>query len=228
MKARVEMAQEISAPLLKVMGWMYLNDEPMPQGTWIKNKQEILRSTIFWFLIFEGTWFWVSLLGPIQQLARLGRFRGAAEQFTYIARDEQSHIGFGIALIREFMAQYPECLTDEFLSWVRSDTRRALTLEGEYIAYCLKDGPILGYSAAEHLATAKFFANMRLGSVGLPQPFDDAYHAFPWMSEQMELKKEKNFFETRVTDYQAGGALRFDDLPESDDPTWAYPLKGVK
>ena len=223
MKARVEMAQEISAPLLKVMGWMYLNDEPMPQGTWIKSKQEILRSMIFWFLIFEGVWFWVNLLGPIQQLSRLGRFKGAAEQFQYIARDEQSHIGFGHRLIQEFVSQYPECLTEQFLTTIVNDVEKAIRLEEDFASYCLKDGPILGYSVPEHVATAKLFANMRLGSVGLRQPFDDAYHAFPWMSEQLELKKEKNFFETRVTDYQAGGALQFDDLSHHDG--WDDPLK---
>lgn len=229
MKARVEMAQEISAPLLKVMGWMYLNDEPMPQGTWIKSKQDLLRSMVFWFLIFEGVWFWVNLLGPIQQLARLGRFKGAAEQFQYIARDEQSHIGFGHRLIQEFMVQYPECLTNSFQDQISQDVIRAIELEKEFAEYCLKDGPILGYSVPEHVATAKFFANMRLGAVGLPQPFDDAYHAFPWMSEQMELKKEKNFFETRVTDYQAGGALSFeDDDTPNDEPGWNNPLQSLR
>ena len=33
---------------------------------------------------------------------------------------------------------------------------------------------------------------------------------FPWMSEAMDLKKEKNFFETRVIEYQSGGALAWD------------------
>jgi len=228
MKERVEMAQEISAPLLKVMGWMYLNDEPMPQGTWIKSKQALLRSMIFWFLIFESVWFMVNLQGPVQQLARLGRFKGAAEQFQYIARDEQSHVGFGQALIKEFMAQYPECLTMGFQDQVSKDVLRALELEREYISYCLKDGPILGYSVEDHVATAKFFANMRLGAVGLHQPFEDAYHAFPWMSEQMELKKEKNFFETRVTDYQAGGALSFDDDTPNEEPGWNNPLQSLR
>ena len=123
------------------------------------------------------------------------------------------------------MAQYPAALTAELIAIITQDTQHALALEGEYIAYCLKDGPILGYSAPEHLATAKFFANMRLGSVGLPQPFNDAYHAFPWMSEQMELKKEKNFFETRVTEYQTGGALIFDD-DRSAHEGWDDPLQG--
>ena len=231
MKARVDMAQEISAPVLEALGTALVNRWSIHEvfADDLDNQQALLRALVFWFLIFEGVWFWVSLLGPVQQLARLGRFKGGAEQFTYIARDEQQHIGFGIALIREYLAQYPACLTADMLQTIAADTRRALTLEGEYIAYCLKDGPILGYSAPEHLATAKFFANMRLGTVGLPQPFDDAYHAFPWMSEQMELKKEKNFFETRVTEYQAGGALTFDDDHQPpDQPGWNNPLEGLQ
>lgn len=222
MRERVGMAQEMSAPVEKLIArHLYYSDHYSMMST--EDKQVLLRSMIFWFLIFEGVWFWVNLLGPIQQLARLGRFKGAAEQFQYIARDEQSHIGFGHRLIQEFMTQYPECLTEQFLTTIVNDAERAIQLEADFAAYCLKDGPILGYSVPEHVATAKFFANMRLGSVGLPQPFDDAYHAFPWMSEQLELKKEKNFFETRVTDYQAGGALQFDDLSHHDG--WDDPLK---
>jgi len=233
MKERVEMAQRLSDPILQSIA-RQIAGRPYHEMS-LAEKQALLRSMVFWFLIFEGVWFWVSLLGPVQQLARLGRFRGGAEQFTYIARDESNHIGFGVALIKEFMVQYPETLTEALLAQIVQDTERALALEEAYIGYCLKDGPILGYSVPDHVATAKFFANMRLGSVGLPQPFDDAYHAFPWMSEQMELKKEKNFFETRVTEYQAGGALSFEDdgeepqgdlspLFEPPVPTPAMPI----
>ena len=127
------------------------------------------------------------------------------------------------------MAQYPEAVTYGVVDTVMRDTHRAIELERDYIAYCLKDGPILGYSVRDHVATAKFFANMRLGAVGLPQPFEDAYHAFPWMSEQLELKKEKNFFETRVTDYQASGALSFDhtDTRHTGPAVWDDPLLSV-
>ena len=159
----------------------------------LREKQALLRSLVFWFSIFEGVWFWVSLLGPIQQLSRLGFFKGGAKQFSYIARDESNHIGFGVALIREFMAQYPEALTDELLADIDRDTRRAIELEQGYISYCL-DGPVLGYSIPDHIApTTKFFANMRLGSVGLPT-LRRRLSCVSWMSEQMELKKEKNFF----------------------------------
>jgi hypothetical protein len=209
MRERVEMAQQMSDPVLQSIA-RQIGGRPYHEMD-LQEKQALLRALVFWFLVFEGVFFWMSLLGPVQQLARLGIFKGGAEQFIYVSRDEQAHIGFGIALIREFMAQYPEAITQELLAQIEADTHRAIKLEHDYISYCLKDGPILGYSVAEHVATAKFFANMRLGSVGLPQPFEEAYHAFPWMSEQMELNKEKNFFETRISEYQSGGALAFDD-----------------
>jgi ribonucleoside-diphosphate reductase beta chain len=88
---------------------------------------------------------------------------------------------------------------------------KAVDLEAAFINYCLKDGPIVGYSAIDHVETAKYFANMRMRSIGLQNLYDDAQHRFPWMAEQMETKKEKNFFETRVTDYQIGGVLEFED-----------------
>ena len=39
---------------------------------------------------------------------------------------------------------------------------------------------------------------------------EGASNPFPWMSEMIDLKKEKNFFETRVTEYQTGGVLNWD------------------
>ena len=56
-----------------------------------------------------------------------------------------------------------------------------------------------------------FIANRRLAQIGLPEQYPGAENSFPWMSEMMDLKKEKNFFETRVTDYQTGGALSWDE-----------------
>ena len=228
--ARVEQCHDRSLPLLAILSRVYdLRDPYNPvyfHTLDTRAKQDILRSMIFYFLVFEGVWFWVSLMGPIQQLSRLGVFKGAAEQFVYIARDEQQHVGFGVQLIREFMDQHPECLTKEFLGQIYSDVDQAIKLEADYISHCLKDGPILGYSSFDHVITAKYFANLRLGSVGLAAPFPEAYHAFPWMSEAMELKKEKNFFETRVTEYQAGASLSFEYEPVTHaQPGWTDPLK---
>jgi ribonucleoside-diphosphate reductase beta chain len=227
MKARVEMAQQMSRPIEKIVGAHLLNETPYHEISLI-DKQDLLRSLIFWSLVFEGVQFWMSLLGPIQQLSRLNRFKGAAEQFVFIARDEQAHIGFGIALINTFIAQHPECVTEGFISVIEEDTRKAMALEGEYISYCLKDGPILGYSANDHLATAKFFANMRMAQIGFPQFFSEAYHAYQWMSEQMELRKEVSFFEKRVSEYQVGSITFDEDTEGKDHEGWADPLEGAR
>lgn len=218
MKKRVEMAQDIS----------YHVEEHLNNGTILTEKglQAMFRSMFFWFLIFEGVWFWISLLGPIQQLSRLGKFRGAAEQFLYIARDEAQHIRFGVNLIREFIRQFPDSMTPELWATINWDTHKAMDLEAEYINYCLNDGPILGYSAIDHMQTANFFVNMRFRSIGMPELYPGSEHRFPWMSEQMELKKETNFFEKRVTEYQGGGALVFEETEDTIEVVvdWAMGL----
>ncbi|MCI8209406.1 hypothetical protein AUC61_07645 [Pseudomonas sp. S25] len=53
----------------------------------------------------------------------------------------------------------------------------------------------------------KFIANRCLSQMGLKGEYPGTTNPFSWMSEIMGLKKEKNFFETRVIEYQTGGAL---------------------
>ena len=208
MRQRIDFSQSISEPLL------YISQDKIELCDYtLQEKQDFLRAAFYWFLVFEGVWFWMSLLGPIQQLARLGVFKNTAEQFTLIARDEAQHIRFGVKLVREFIRQYPEVMTDNMVEIIHRDIEHAIYLEKEYISYCLYKGPILGYNPEDHLETAKFFANLRLRSVNLPELYDDPKHCFPWFAEAMETNKEKNFFETRVTDYQVG-TLKFDE----DDP----------
>ena len=79
-----------------------------------------------------------------------------------------------------------------------------------HIRYCLPS-PIVGYNVEDHIETAKWYANQRASSIGLPPVYEGAQHRFPWMSEQVSIRKEKNFFETRPTEYRTGGALSWDD-----------------
>jgi ribonucleoside-diphosphate reductase beta chain len=167
----------------------------------------MLQALIFWFMIFEGIWFMLNLKGPLQSLARRGLFVGAAEQFQYIARDEESHVQFGHGLIREFIKQYPECWNRNFKESIIQLFYDGINLEAAYAEYCQADGPILGYSVADHIETAKHFANLKARALELPDIYPGVRHRFPWMSEQLEIRKEKNFFETRPTEYQTGGSL---------------------
>ena len=119
------------------------------------------------------------------------------------------HIRFGQHLIQAFREQHPECFTEGFLRGVRGLFQKVIDLEADYIRYCLPD-PILGYSAEDHIETAKWYADLRLKQMDLP-PLFNAEHRFPWMGEQLSLLKEKNFFETRPTEYRTGGALKWDE-----------------
>lgn len=227
MKARIDMASELSRPVELIIAQVKLNGTGYGD-LGVTDRQDILRSLIFWGLIFEGVFFWLNLIGPVQQLSRLGRFRRAAEQFAFILRDEVGHVRFGQALIREYMQQHKDCLTPGFLTQIHEDAVRAIQLENDFMAYCLKDGPIVGYSLPEHIDTAKFFANMQYTSVGLQPPFDDARHAFPWFSEVMELNKEKSFFEVVVQEYRKGAGLFSGDEEMEDalgNELWNNPVQ---
>ena len=209
MKARVDLANDLSDRIKRVYARRMLD----PDYTYtLHDGQEILFAIIFWFLCFEGIWFVMGLQGPIQNLARFGLFIGAAEQFQYILRDEFQHIRFGVYLIREFISQYPECLTPSFTDAVQRLFYKAIELEEDYINYCLPQ-PVKGYSAQDHVSTAKWYANQRAKAVGLTLPFaaSEAVHEFSWFSEMIALRKEKNFFETRPTEYRTGGALKWED-----------------
>jgi ribonucleoside-diphosphate reductase beta chain len=70
---------------------------------------------------------------------------------------------------------------------------------------------VLGLNAAVFQEYVKFIANRRFAQIGLPEQYPGMTNPFPWMSELMDLKKEKNFFETRVIEYQAGGTLSWDE-----------------
>ena len=87
--------------------------------------------------------------------------------------------------------------------------RSAAELEAAYGRDTMPNG-FLGLNASVCEQYMHFIANRRCGQLGLEAVFPAAENPFPWMSEAMDLKKEKNFFETRVIEYQNGGSLRWD------------------
>ncbi|MDE0250471.1 MAG: ribonucleotide-diphosphate reductase subunit beta, partial [Gammaproteobacteria bacterium] len=84
--------------------------------------------------------------------------------------------------------------------------KQGVELEFQYPRDTMPRG-ILGLNAPMFEEYLKFIANRRYAQIGLPQQYAGVSNPFPWMSEILDLKKEKNFFETRVTEYQTGGAL---------------------
>ena len=159
-------------------------------------------SYIFFAGIFEGCWFYNGF-SPIFALQRRGLMKGTAEQFQYIMRDEVMHASFGIRVVKQIM--HEEAIMPDPEA-IREMWDEAESAETDYANYILKD-PILGYSADMHIGQFRFIANRRACQLGLEEPFPGAEATLPWLDEQANLRKEKNFFETRVTEYQTGGAL---------------------
>jgi ribonucleoside-diphosphate reductase beta chain len=134
---------------------------------------------------------------------------GIAEQYQYILRDESIHLNFGIDVINQIKIENPHLWTKAFQEEVRAMLKNAAGLEAAYGRDTMPRG-FLGLNAALCEQYMHVIANRRCAQLGLEPVFPAADNPFPWMSEAMDLKKEKNFFETRVIEYQNGGALAWD------------------
>jgi len=169
--------------------------------------QRLLRNLIGFYVFMEGVFFYV---GFVQMLAfgRRNLMTGASEQFQYILRDESMHLNFGIDVINTIKQENPHLWTEEFQGEMIDLLKQAVDLEYRYAVDTLPRG-VLGLNAGMFKDYVQFIANRRCQQIGLPEQWPHAVNPFPWMSEVLDLKKEKNFFETRVTEYQSGGALQW-------------------
>ena len=172
-----------------------------------QGKQAFLDNLIGFYVIMEGIFFYS---GFVMMLAfqRRNMMVGVGEQFQYILRDETKHMNFGIDMINQLKIENPEIWTRELREKVTQMVREAVHLEVLYAKDCLPNG-ILGMNADMFETYVQHVADRRLERIGLPKIFN-ADNPFPWMSEILDLRKEKNFFETRVTEYQTGGALNWE------------------
>ena len=170
--------------------------------------QRLLRDLIAFYIVFEGIFFYVGFV-QVLSMGRRNKMTGCAEQFQYILRDESMHMNFGIDVINQIKIENPALWTPEFQEEIIAMLREAVALETRYACDTMPRG-VLGLNANIFESYLQFIANRRCAQIGLPEQYPGASNPFPWMSELMDLKKEKNFFETRVTEYQTGGALNWD------------------
>jgi ribonucleoside-diphosphate reductase beta chain len=184
-----------------------LTDPSFRTGT-MDSDQKLLKSLIVFACIMEGLFFYVGFT-QILALGRQNKMTGAAEQYQYILRDESMHCNFGIDVINTIKLENPHLWTSGFRDEIRALMVKAVELEYRYAEDTMPRG-VLGLNAAMFKEYLRYIANRRSQQIGLDQPFEGATNPFPWMAEMIDLKKEKNFFETRVTEYQTGGALSWD------------------
>jgi len=170
----------------------------------LEGKQKFLENLIGYYIIMEGLFFY-SGFAMILSLHRQNKMTGIVEQFQYIFRDETTHLNFGIDLINTIKEENPEIWTLAFQHHIIEQIKKAVILEVDYAKNCLPKG-ILGLTAKMFEDYVGFIADRRLERIGL-KPLYHTSNPFPWMSEVIDLGKEKNFFETRVTEYQSAGSL---------------------
>ena len=184
-----------------------LSDPNFKTGT-IETDQELLKNLIAFYCCLEGIFFYCGFT-QILSMGRRNKMTGTSEQFQYILRDESMHLNFGIDMINQIKLENPQLWNDEMKEHATQMILQATQLEIEYARDTMPRG-VLGMNAAMMEEYLQFIANRRLVQIGLSEQFKGVSNPFPWMSEIMDLRKEKNFFETRVIEYQTGGALSWD------------------
>lgn len=166
--------------------------------------QKFLENLVGFYIIMEGIFFYSGFV-MILSFHRQNKMTGIGEQFQYILRDETVHLNFGIDLINGIKEENPHLWTPEFQERLTDLIKKSVELEIAYADDCLPNG-ILGLSAPLFKEYVEHIADRRLERIGL-KPQYGSRNPFPWMSETMDLGKEKNFFETRVTEYQSSASL---------------------
>lgn len=201
------MYNEINSIHAKDQFEMQLTEEILNPNFTTKTKegaQKFLENLIGYYIIMEGIFFY-SGFAMILSFLRQNKMVGIGEQFQYILRDETIHLNFGIDLINGIKEENPELWSAEFQEKIVNKMKEAVELEILYAQDCLPKG-ILGLNASMFRDYVQHIADRRFERIGLKAIYQSK-NPFPWMSETIDLGKEKNFFETRVTEYQSASTL---------------------
>ncbi len=170
----------------------------------IEGIQDFIKNLVGFYVIMEGIFFYSGFV-MILSFHRQNRLTGIGEQFQYIMRDETIHLNFGIDLINTIRQENPEAWTPKLEREILEMVEKAVHYEYAYACDCLPDG-VLGLNSDMFEEYVQYIADRRLERIGLSARWGSK-NPFPWMSETIDLAKEKNFFETRVTEYQSAANL---------------------
>jgi ribonucleoside-diphosphate reductase beta chain len=173
-----------------------------------KTTQQFVHDLIGYYVIMEGIFFYAGF-AMMLSLRRHNKMVGVGQQFEYIMRDESIHLAFGCDLINTIKAENPEIWTTEFKAEVTELIKKAVLLEIDYALDACPDG-LLGITGQQFVDYVKYIADRRLERIDLDKVYNTE-NPFPWMSQSTDLSKEKNFFETRVIEYQSAGSLDWEE-----------------
>ncbi len=181
--------------------------DPNFETNGIDNIRKFVHDLIGYYIIMEGIFFYAGF-AMILALKRQYKMIGIGEQFEFIMRDESLHLAFGRDLINTIKKENPAIWTLEFQKEIVNLIKKAVELEKIYAVDACPGG-ILGINSQQFCDYVEYMADRRLESIGLVKQYNKE-NPFPWMSQSVDLNKEKNFFETRVTEYQTAGNLKWE------------------
>lgn len=170
------------------------------------NQQKFAKAIFGITQVMEGTQFY-ALFAMVLSLHRQNKMTGIGQMFQYTLRDESNHIALGRYLLTQLIAENPGLWTPEFRAELVEFMRQGVELEKEFVRDCLPED-MVGLRQAEFLDYVDFNADRRLAGLGLPTLSQVKANPFAWLDEVIFLRKEKNFFETRVTEYQTSGSVK--------------------
>jgi len=170
------------------------------------NKQKFAKAIFGITQVMEGTQFY-ALFAMILSLHRQNKMTGIGQMFQYTLRDESNHIALGRFILSQLIEENPDIWTPDFQKDLIEFMREGVALEKDFVRDCLPEDTA-GMQQKEFLDYVDFNADRRLNSIGLPSLSQVRDNPFLWLDEVIFLRKEKNLFETRVTEYQTSGSVK--------------------
>lgn len=174
--------------------------------TLTENKQKFAKALFGITQVMEGTQFY-ALFAMILSLHRQNKMTGIGQMFQYTLRDETNHIALGRYILEKLIEENPDVWTDAFRQDLVEFMREGVALEKAFVLDCLPEDSI-GMTQTDFLDFVDYNADRRLSSLGLPTLSHVKKNPFVWLDEVIFLQKEKNFFETRVTEYRTMGSMK--------------------
>ncbi len=168
-------------------------------------KQLLARNIFLFGQCMEGTQFY-GLFGMVLALYRQNKFPGIGQMFRYTLRDESNHITLFRHLLLDLVAENPDVWTAAFQEELVALMAEAVALEKAFVRDCLPVNAV-GLSVEEFTQYIDYIADRRLADCGLRELHPGIQNPLPWLAEMMDIRKEQNFFEGRVTEYQKSSAL---------------------
>lgn len=174
-----------------------------------QDKKDVLLGMIVFGCAIEGLFF-MGAFAYVYYLRSKGLLPGLGEGTDWVFRDESMHMRFQFGIIDIVRREEPDLFDVELEAQVKTMMEEAIQCEMQFTRDALELG-IMGFSEADMLQFLRFSADMRLERLGYSKVYN-VTNPFDFMLLQ-SLQPLVNFFERRVTEYQADteGTVSFDE-----------------